>query len=405
MDFQDSPAEARVRVEVRAWLEANVPGAERAGDEVAVGKAWQAKLFANGWVGISWPVEYGGRGGSILEEVVFNEEEARAGAPSRSMFTIALGMVAPTLMRHGTEAQKERFLRAMLSGEECWSQLFSEPEAGSDLAGLRARAVRDGDEWVVNGQKVWTSGAHYREQGLLLARTDPSVPKHKGLTCFVVDMHAPGIDVRPLRQMTGHSHFNEVFLSDVRLPADAVVGDVDDGWNVGLTTLMNERVSLGGGNGAGGGKVDEITRLIGLARQRGLAGNAVVRQRIADAYIRRELIRFLGLRARTARSRGTRPGPEGSVAKLASGLLAQDVGDLALELQGPAGMLAGDDVEDGYWLGQRLQAPSLRIAGGTDEVQRNILGERVLRLPPEPRVDKTTAFSPNLDTPPGRGRQ
>jgi alkylation response protein AidB-like acyl-CoA dehydrogenase len=387
MDFQDSPAEARFRAEARAWLEANVPVAERGGDEVAVGKAWQAKLFANGWAGISWPVEYGGRGGTILEEVVFNEEQARADAPSRSMFTIALGMVAPTLMGHGTEAQKERFLRAMLAGEECWSQLFSEPEAGSDLAGLRTRAVLDGDEWVVNGQKVWTSGAHYREQGLLLARTDPTVPKHKGLTCFVVDMHAPGIEVRPLRQMTGHAHFNEVFLTDVRLPADAVVGDVDDGWNVGLTTLMNERVSLGGGGGAAGGKVDEVTRLIELARRRGLAGNAAVRQRIADAYIRRELIRFLGLRARTALSRGTRPGPEGSVAKLASGLLAQDVGDLALELQGPAGMLAGDDAADGYWLGQRLQAPSLRIAGGTDEVQRNILGERVLGLPREPRPE------------------
>jgi alkylation response protein AidB-like acyl-CoA dehydrogenase len=387
MDFQDSPAEARSRAAARAWLEANVPVAERGGDEVAVGKAWQAKLFANGWAGISWPVEYGGRGGTILEEVVFNEEQARAGAPSRSMFTIALGMVAPTLMGHGTEAQKERFLRAMLAGEECWSQLFSEPEAGSDLAGLRTRAVLDGDEWVVNGQKVWTSGAHYREQGLLLARTDPTVPKHKGLTCFVVDMHAPGIEVRPLRQMTGHAHFNEVFLTDVRLPADAVVGDVGDGWNVGLTTLMNERVSLGGGGGAAGGKVDEITRLIELARRRGLAGNAAVRQRIADAYIRRELIRFLGLRARTALSRGTRPGPEGSVAKLASGLLAQDVGDLALELQGPAGMLAGDDAADGYWLGQRLQAPSLRIAGGTDEVQRNILGERVLGLPREPRTE------------------
>jgi acyl-CoA dehydrogenase len=391
MDFRDTPEEARFRADARTWLEANVPQ-DRPSDEVAAGKAWQAQLYANGWAGVSWPTEYGGRGGTRLEEVVFNEEEARVAAPSRSMFTIALGMVGPTLMHHGTRPQKERFLRPMLAGEECWSQLFSEPEAGSDLAALRTTAAPDGDDWVVNGQKVWTSGAHYREWGLLLARTDPSAPKHRGLTCFVVDMHAPGIEVRPLRQMTGASHFNEVFLSDLRIAAGAVVGEVNDGWNVAVTTLMNERVSLGGASSAGG-KTGDICRLIALARARNLADNGVVRQRIADAYARTEVVRFLGMRARTALSRGSRPGPEGSVAKLASGFLAQRIADLALDIMGPAGALSGADTAEGsYWQLRRLQAPSLRIAGGTDEVQRNILGERVLGLPREPRADADTPF-------------
>jgi alkylation response protein AidB-like acyl-CoA dehydrogenase len=403
MDFDDTPEEAAFRVEARAWLSANAPPARTSADpgpfgarespddlaaDVAAQRAWQARMFDGGWAGITWPKIHGGRGGGPTHQSIFAEEAARLGIPPGGIFTIGLGMVGPTLMRHGTDQQRARYLTPMLRGDEVWCQLFSEPGAGSDLAGLSTAAVLDGDEWVINGQKVWTSGAHYRDLGILLARSDRTRPKHEGITCFIVDMASKGIDVRPLRQMTGGASFNEVFLTDVRIPRDNVVGEVHGGWAVTRTTLMNERVALGGG-GSGGGFDD----LVSLARRQNSTNDLVVRQRLADAYIRSQLLHYLGLRIRTSISQGSVPGPEGSIAKLASSNLTQLIGDLALELQGPAGTLSnGDAIDGGRWQLHRLSAPSLRIAGGTDEVMRNTIGERVLGLPREPRVDIATPF-------------
>jgi alkylation response protein AidB-like acyl-CoA dehydrogenase len=265
-----------------------------------------------------------------------------------------------------------------------WCQLFSEPSAGSDLAGLRTRAVSDGaGGWIVNGQKVWTSGAHFSDYGILLARTDPDQPKHRGITFFLVDMRSPGIDVRPLRQITGAAHFNEVFLTDVYIPPEQVVGDINLGWSVALTTLANERTAIGGGGGVA------FADLLRLAKSSGRADDRRIRQRLADAYTRTELLRYLSLRLQTALSQGRMPGPESSVLKLAYSRHVTKTGDLALALQGPAGALSnGHGGDDGYWQAQFLNQFGVRIGGGTDQVQSNVIGERALGLPGEPRLDK-----------------
>jgi alkylation response protein AidB-like acyl-CoA dehydrogenase len=303
------------------------------------------------------------------------------------VFAVGIGMVGPTLIAHGTEAQKERYLPALLRGDDVWCQLFSEPGAGSDLAGLRTRAVRDGDEWVVNGQKVWSSGAHHSDLGILLTRTDVDVPKHRGITYFVVDMRSPGIDVRPLRQITGVAHFNEVFLTDVRIPNQNVVGEPNTGWGVALTTLGNERTLIGGGLGIG------FRDVLRLARAQSRSGEPELRQRLAAAYTRFELLRYLGLRAQAAARSGRPPGPETSVLKLAVSRNVALNGDLVLALEGPAGMLQYDDAPDGgFWQQQFLGQWGVRIGGGTDQVQRNVIGERVLGLPAEPRPDKSVPF-------------
>jgi alkylation response protein AidB-like acyl-CoA dehydrogenase len=279
-------------------------------------------------------------------------------------------------------------VNGLLRGEELWCQLFSEPGAGSDLAGLTTRADRDGDEWIVKGQKVWNSFAHVADFGILLARTDWDVPKHRGISYFLLDMRTPGVDVRPLRQITGVAHFNETFLTDVRIPHTNLLGEVNGGWAVAQTTLMNERALIGG---AGGGLSSR--EYIELARHFGCADDPVVRQRLAASYSRFQILRWLGERARAAAKAGKPPGPESSVMKL---LISEHVainGDLVLAIEGANGMLyAGDAYEDGFWQQQFLGQWSIRIGGGTEQVQRNILGERVLGLPPEPRPDKTDAF-------------
>ncbi len=300
---------------------------------------------------------------------------------------VAVGMVGPTLIEWGTDEQKSRHLQAILSGAEVWCQLFSEPGAGSDLAGLRTRAVLDGDTWVVNGQKVWTSLAHHSDWAILLARTDPDVPKHKGITYFLVDMASPGVDIRPLRQIDGVAHFNEVFLTDVRIPASQVVGPVDGGWRVTHTTLQSERALIGGGEGV------RFEDLRALARSTGRAGDPVQRQELARAYIRFELLRFLGLRVQTSLSRGLPPGSESSVMKLGYSQHIAALCDLALSLEGAAAMLGIDGAPDGgYWQQQFLSQWAVRIGGGTDQVQRNIIGERVLGLPREPDPARTEPF-------------
>ena len=408
----DTAEQAEFRSRVRAFLEAHAQrrrsrddGSDDEGglfDEVehdaeqrriAEAQAFQAALFDAGLAGITWPKEYGGAGLGNRELEIFNEEAAAFELPT-GVFLIGHGMCGPTLLALGTEEQKQRYVPPMLRGDEIWCQLFSEPGAGSDVASLQTRAVRDGDEWVVSGQKVWTSGAHYSRYGMVIARTDPDVPKHRGITMFVVDMRAPGVEVRPLRQITGGANFNEVFFTDVRIPAENVVGDVDEGWRAAITMLMNERMvgvaSQGGGGVMGGGDLGAVIR---LARERGVNGDPVVRQRIADLWIRREIMRYTGMRLRAAVKAGRPPGPEGSIAKLFGARLGADRASVALAIAGAGGAAweAGRRGANRWAMGV-VAAPAGRIAGGSDEVQRNIIGERVLGLPKEPQVDREVAF-------------
>ncbi len=397
MDFDETPQDAAFRAEAIQWLDAHrsdsvaqqarrQPGEDDA-EFVKRARAWQALMAEHRWAAVTWPESYGGRGATAAQAAIFNEEAAKRSLPARP-FVVGTGMAGPTIIDHGTDEQQARFLAPMLQGDEVWCQLFSEPGAGSDLAGLATRAVRDGDEWVIDGQKVWTSGADYSDYGMLLARTDSDVPKHRGITYFLIDMRQPGIEVRPLRQMTGSAHFSEVFFSGARVPHDAVLGEVGAGWSVAMTTLANERTFMGGHSSGPG-----VNDLLELARASGVAADPIVRQRLAAAYTRSRLMEFLGMQVRTAASKGQPPGPGASVLKvMASSNLRQNA-DLALEIQGAGGMLAGVTApEEGRWQQLFLSAPSIRIAGGSDEIQRNIMGERVLGLPPEPRLDKTIAF-------------
>ena len=388
MDFRDTPEEASFRKEIRDWLEANIPQDwDRSQlslippeDRVEMLRDWQRRLHEGGWAGISWPKAFGGRGGKPIEEAIFGEEQAKWGV-SAGIFAVAHGMVGPTLMQHGSREQQALYLAPMLRGEELWCQLFSEPDAGSDLASLSTRAVRDGDEFVVNGQKVWTSNAHGSEWGILIARTDPDAPRHSGITFFVVDMATPGIDVRPLRQMNGEAHFNEVFLNDVRVPAANVVGEVNDGWKVAVTTLSNERVTIAGGSG-----ISDPDRILALARELGMDDNPLFRQKFVSMWMRNEIIRYLRMRSRTALSQGRRPGPEASIMKLAYARYVKQAGNLAVELQGPYGtLLHPHALADGVLQQKFINAVQSSIGGGTDEIQHNIVGERVLGLPREPR--------------------
>jgi alkylation response protein AidB-like acyl-CoA dehydrogenase len=389
VDIGDSPEEAAFRAEARAWLEAHAP--RRSGDRPAGGppdeaeavqraKDWQATLYDAGWAGITWPKEHGGRGGTPMHQAIFEQELGRFDVSS-GLFAVGIAMAGPTIMGHGTEAQKERFLSPMLRGDEVWCQLFSEPGAGSDLASLATRAVRDGDRWVVDGQKVWTSSAHVSDWAILLARTDPDLPKHKGITFFLLDMRTPGVDVRPLRQVTGVAHFNEVFLTDVEVPAENVVGPVNEGWRTAMTTLMNERTFIGGAT-----RDDLAAGLVAEARARGRTGDPLVCQRLAEVYVVQQLIRYLGLRVQTALSQETPLGPETSVLKLASSLQRARVDDLAMDLLGADGTLFDYAVVDeASWQQHFLFQWASRIGGGTEQVQRNIIGERLLGLPREPR--------------------
>ena len=404
MDFNDTPEEAAFRAEAREWLAANAeplkageaPTGYETRDDVGAlerAQAWQARKQEAGWACLTWPREYGGRDATPIQNVIWSQEEGRFRTPP-NLFTIGLGMAGPTLMAHGSEEQNARWLLPMARGDEVWCQLFSEPVAGSDLAGLRTQALRDGDEWVVNGQKIWTSGAQYSKWGILVARSDPNEPKHAGLTYFVLDMESPGLEIRPITQINGAAHFNEVFFTDVRVPDANRVSEVGNGWAVAITTLMNERAVVGGFGGRAG--FDDLMR---LAREVDLDGrpaieNSSVRQRLADFYIRRKGLQYTSYRTLTALSRGATPGPENSIGKLVSAPMSQQMANLALELQGLAGASMGGPSLglDDAWQFAYLSAPGGRIAGGSDEIMRNIIAERVLRLPGEIRVDKSVAF-------------
>jgi alkylation response protein AidB-like acyl-CoA dehydrogenase len=408
VDVEDSPEEARFRAEARAWLRQHAPtkggpddfsedffGSELAHQELVDRcVAWQRTLWDGGWAGISFPREWYGRGGSLIQEVIFAEESADFGVTT-GLFAVAHSMVGPAILALGTDEQRHRFLPAMLRGDELWCQLFSEPGAGSDLAGLGTRAERDGDHFVVNGQKVWTSHADTSDYAILLARTDPHAPKHRGITYFLVDMRTPGIEVRPLRQMTGERQFSEVFLTDVSVPATAVLGGeaaIGQGWRAAVHTLANERAMIGAAH-----VMTDVTPVVELARRKGRLDDSVVRQELAAAHARMRIITYLGYRARTALARGAPPGPETSVVKLAFAEHFARTASLAKTLQGADGMLAhnGADGHDrATTSGGRtdlltwrfLFSPSTGIAGGTNEVQRGIIGERVLGLPREPQV-------------------
>ena len=366
VDFDESPEEAAFRAEARGWLEAAADSepargcvaSDRAATTqwVARAKPWQAYLADHGWAGITWPKDAGGRGGTASEQAIFTEEAARLGL-SVNAFAVGIAMAGPTIIAHGTDEQRQRYLPPMLRGDEVWCQLFSEPGAGSDLAGLSTRAVRDGDEWVVNGQKVWTSGAHHSDLGILLARTDLDQPKHRGITYFLVDMHSPGIEVRPLRQMTGASHFSEVFFTDVRVPHERVLGDVNGGWGVAMTTLANERTMMGGGSS---GPV--VTDLIELARKEGVADDPIIRQGLAASYTRAQIMTYLGYRSRT---RGE-PGP----AARTRGVGAEGVRGLEPEAQrgaGPGGAAGGRDAA-------RRRRARGRVAGSSRSSARHPSG-------------------------------
>jgi alkylation response protein AidB-like acyl-CoA dehydrogenase len=350
--------------------------------ELAAAREWSRQVFDAGFGWLAGPPAYGGRGLSRSHARRWRELEGRYVTPPQTAFGVGLGMVAPTILAHASEEVKQRYLRAMYRGDVVGCQLFSEPGAGSDLAGLQTRAVRDGDEWVVNGQKVWTSYAHLADIGEIVCRSDVDLPKHQGLTAFLVDMHAPGVEVRPLRQMTGGASFNEVFLSDVRIPDSHCLGDVNGGWAVALTTLMNERAAIGGGPLGGGGF--RIEKLVELVRHLGKADDPLVRQQLARLIVHGRVAGFTTLRAMAQVAAGAAPGPEMSIAKMALTNNALLTSELVSSVLGPQ-LLADSGRWGTYAWGELvLGVPGIRVAGGTDEVLRNIVGERVLGLPKEP---------------------
>jgi acyl-CoA dehydrogenase len=394
MNFDDTVDEAAFRADCRAWLAATAPAHElrNASDDaslLAAARAWRAAKFDAGWACLTWPVAFGGRAAPAMHQVIFGQEEARFRVPP-DVFLVGTALAAPTLMVHASGEQQTRFLPKLARGDEIWCQLFSEPGAGSDLAGLRTSAVRDGEDWVVNGQKIWTTGAHFADRGILLARSDPDAAKHAGLTFFALDMRTPGIEVRPIRDMSGRSDFNEVFLTDVRIPDTDRVSAPGTGWAVALTTLMNERVALGTlGPRTDGTGFPDLLALAGRVEHGGRRAldDPAVRQRLADLWLRTRGIELTGYRTLTALSQGSTPGPEGSLGKLLGGVLRQETASFALELEGPEGIAGAAAWQQAY-----LWSAGMRIAGGTDEVLRNILAERVLDLPPEPRFDKNRPF-------------
>ncbi len=400
MDFNDSPDQAAFRAEVRAFLDANAPVRRHssetpygAGDDaIAVAKDWQKRLYDAGWACIAWPEAFGGRGATPIQSVIWNQEVSRYVTPDGT-FIIGQGMCAPTMMAYATEAQNKRFLPKIASGEEVWCQLFSEPVAGSDLAGIKTRAIRDGDDWVINGQKVWTSGAHYSDYGLLITRTDPSVPKHKGLTMFFLDMRSAGVEVRPIKQINGNQDFNEVYFTDVRIPDSQRLGTPGEGWKVALVTLMNERLAVGGG--LSNTVMDVFTAARNLDAEDGPAiENKAYREHLADWYCREMGLKYTSYRMITALSKGEDPGPEASISKIVVAANNNESANFALDLQDFGGILDAEDAGFGaQFQRQFLRSPANRIEGGSDEILRNIISERVLGMPPDIRPDKNVPFS------------
>lgn len=394
MDLNLTPAELRFRDEVRVWFTENVPRdwvKRRDEEESMLGRfdclrQWQRKLFDAGWAGISWPKDCGGRGAPVMEQVIFIEEMARAEAPPMAN-VIALGLIGPTIIAFGTLEQKKRYLAKMLSAEEIWCQGFSEPNAGSDLAALSTTGVLDGDHFVVNGQKCWTSYAWAADWCELIVRTDPAVPKHKGLTALLVDMHSPGVEVRGLKQMSGESEFGEIFFRDVRVPVGNVVGKVNEGWGVAMGTLMHERGTFGAALQVNYRR--NFNRLVEIAKTINRNGkpaseDPVIRQKLAQCYAEIEVMRLNQLRAFSRINETGVPGPEGSIQKIFWSELNQRFQQVAMEILGPYGQLAHgspDAFDEGQWAYGYLRSRGNTIEAGTSEIQRNIIGHFVLGLP------------------------
>jgi alkylation response protein AidB-like acyl-CoA dehydrogenase len=406
MNFDDTPEEAAFRAEVRAWIAANAPhhlkdALSNAGfgsgpqgiDVIAEAKTWQKKKADAGWACLHWPKEYGGRGATPIERVIFGQEEGIYSSLAGT-FIIGQGMCGPTMMAFASEEQKREHLPPLAAGQTIWCQLFSEPAGGSDLAGLRTRAEKQGDEWVINGQKIWTSGAQHSDWGILITRTDPNVPKHKGMTMFFLNMRSPGIEIRPIKQANGQSGFNEVYFTDVRIPDAQRLGAVNDGWKVSLTTLMNERLSIGSGMPTGFNELLDFCSRVETPD--GLAiDDRAVRSKLATWAIRTSGLKYTGYRAISALSRGETPGPENSIGKLVAGATMQDIAAFALDLQGQAGVLVDPEQAAAVarFQAMLLRSPATRVEGGTDEILRNIIAERVLGLPADIRVDKDVPFN------------
>lgn len=396
----DAPTDEQLRVAIRSWLATHARQVDASDDRVRrdanladvvpEARAAQRSLFDAGLAGLTWPSKYGGRSLGPEQQQIWNDEASTYELPQARVLAVGLGMCGPTILQLGTDMQRERFIRPLLRADELWCQLFSEPGAGSDVAGLQMRAERDGDDWVLSGQKVWTSGAHYADYGVVIARTDPTVPKHHGITMFIVDMRAPGIEIRPLRQINGSSNFNEVFFDGVRIAHEHVIGEPGSGWRAAVTMLANERVAIGASGARARVSVDDV---LPLASERGVADDPVMRQRLVDLYIREKIVELIGMRVRASQRSGAVPGPEASIAKLIGSQLSRDRADVAAEIAGPAAVAWPVDAPAGdRWADFVLSAPGSAIAGGTDQIQRNIIGERVLGLPKEPQLDRDLPF-------------
>ena len=402
MDFADTPTEAEFRAEVRAWLTANAERREpgmvfksKYGSDDLVGQAkiWQAKKHEAGFSGITMPKKFGGRGGSAMEQVIYNQEEAEFVAP-RGVYEIGLGMCIPTMLTYATDAQKSRYAPPALKGEEVWCQLFSEPSAGSDVAGLRTRSTHDGDDWVINGQKIWTSGAHFCDYGIIVTRSDPNAPKHKGLTFFFLDMKSPGIEIKRIKQISGTSNFNEVFFTDVRVPDSQRLGKVGEGWRVSITTLMNERLAVGQVPAPDFEEIFQLSKILELEDGPAI-NNAQVRENLAKWYVEMQGLKLTKFRTISALSQGETPGPESSITKVVSASKRQEIAMFGVDMMESGGVIIDDAMQpmQGMFQEAALSSAGSRIAGGTDEILRNIIAERVLGLPQDIRVDKEVAFS------------
>jgi alkylation response protein AidB-like acyl-CoA dehydrogenase len=375
VDLTLSPSEESFRDELRAWLGDNHPGPEPDGDLAGFEfrRDWQRRLHAAGWAGVSWPQEYGGRGATLVEQAIYNEEFVRAQAPSAAN-VLGLAMGGPTVIEHGTEEQKRRYLEPILSAQEIWCQGFSEPDSGSDLASVKTRGVRDGTEWVVTGQKVWTTLAHHAKWCMLVARTDPDAPKHQGLTYFLMDMEQDAVQVRPLRQITGEAEFNELFMEEARIPDENIIGGEGNGWAVAITTLMHERATLAFGLQIAVKRA--LRQLMDEAKSEGDADDPQVRDHLAQLYIESEVLRLTAYRGLSAIMRDGVPGPEGSLGKWHWAEVNQALTELAMDLRGPRAVLYDDT-----WTFRFLRARANSIEGGTTEILKNIVAERVLGLP------------------------
>ena len=407
MDFSDSTEEAAFRKEVRTWITENAPtyldvylaksgfGNTNTGDYDTLDEAkkWQKKKAEAGWACLQWPKAYGGQDASPIESVIWSQEEGLY-AKLSGTFIIGQGMCAPTMMAYANEGQLERYIPKLASGEEVWCQLFSEPHGGSDLAGLRTKAEKHGDEWLINGQKIWTSGAQHSDYGILITRTDAEVAKHKGLTMFFLDMKSAGVDIRPIKQANGESGFNEVYFDNVRIPDAQRLGDVGQGWQVALTTLMNERLAIGGSIATGYPEIEELVKSLPLESCMAI-DNPMVKSKLADWYCKAAGLRNTASRALTSISKGETPGPENSIGKLVAGGMMQDIAKFALDLQGLAGAIVEPEIAEGSarFQAMLLRSPAVRIEGGTDQILRNIIAERVLGLPVDMRADKGLPFN------------